>query len=150
LLWPWGLKGQKIILIKFYVFFFQQKSTTTRNKKGLKIEETKDPTSVIKKCLELTQKVIKDFTVEDLRLMIGQEIGLEYLIPYAIIKLKENLWSEGDFYPGDLLQSILKANPQFWLYHKHFWQEIHILIQNKKTELKSRKISYELFYEVNF
>ena len=35
---------------------------------------------LVKTCHTLRKKPLKDFTVEDLRIMIGQNIGLKYLI----------------------------------------------------------------------
>jgi hypothetical protein len=56
-----------------------------------------------------------EFAVEDLRLMIGQEVGLQYLIPLALEHLRAAPFIEGDCYPGDLLVSVLQADSSFWL-----------------------------------
>ena len=42
------------------------------------------PTNMVKRCLELCRLPLDNFTVEDLRLMIGQQFGLPYLIPLAL------------------------------------------------------------------
>ena len=71
-------------------------------------------------CYRLRAKPIDQFSVEDLRIMIGQRIGLPHLVPLAVAALEENPVAEGDYYPGDLLVSVtcaaewLKANPA-WL-----------------------------------
>jgi hypothetical protein len=52
---------------------------------------------------------LDDFTVEDLRIMIGQKIGLLHLLPLAIKILKHDPLAEGDYYPGDLLTSVIRA-----------------------------------------
>lgn len=57
-------------------------------------------------CYELRKKELSKFTVEDLRIMLGQSIGARYLLPMAIKILKENPFAEGDFYEGDLLDAI--------------------------------------------
>ena len=49
--------------------------------------------------------------------MIGQNIGLAYLIPLALEKLRKRPLAEGDYYPGDLLTNVLRANPIFWRDH---------------------------------
>lgn len=46
--------------------------------------------------------------------MIGQEIGLRWLIPLALAILEADPLAEGDFYPGDLLASVLRAPATFW------------------------------------
>jgi len=62
----------------------------------------------------LRRKPLRDFTIEDLRIMIGQNIGLEYLVPLAIEHLQHDPLAVGDFYEGDLLASVLKVEPGFW------------------------------------
>lgn len=46
--------------------------------------------------------------------MIGQNIGLKYLIPLALAELEKNILAAGDFYEGDLLKAVLTCNQEFW------------------------------------
>lgn len=71
------------------------------------------PKSFVDRCLALRRKPIDRFSVEDLRLMIGQDIGTKHLMPYALDALETNPFAEGDFYPGDLLASAL-GQTEFW------------------------------------
>ena len=66
-------------------------------------------------CHALRKKPIGEFSVEDLRIMIGQRIGLRHLGPRALDVLEENPWAEGDFYPGDLLNSLARDAEEFLL-----------------------------------
>jgi len=59
----------------------------------------------------LRQKPLRDLTVEDLRLMLGQRMGLSFLLPLALDQLEGNPLAEGDFYPGDLLGVCLRLDP---------------------------------------
>jgi hypothetical protein len=77
-------------------------------------EPPKESSSLIKTCFQLRKKKIKDLSVEDLRVLIGQDIGLIYLIPIAIDVLKENPFVEGNYYEGDLLKSVLTSDKTFW------------------------------------
>ena len=106
------------------------------------------PTFLVKRCLQLAKIPVGDFSVEDLRIMIGQEFGLKYLIPLAIEKLEENLFAEGDYYPGDLLSNVLKAPLSFWKQHMDLWQEVDHLISGRKSRIISEKISLTLFESV--
>ena len=72
---------------------------------------------LVSRCFELRKKPLKNYTVEDVRLMIGQGIGLSWLVPVAIKKLADNLFSEGDFYPGDLLVNVLRVETSYWVTH---------------------------------
>lgn len=53
--------------------------------------DSDESSHLVKTCYSLRKKQLKDFSVEDLRIMIGQNTGLEFLIPIAIDILKENI-----------------------------------------------------------
>jgi hypothetical protein len=59
---------------------------------------------LVQTCHRLRAKPIGEFDTEDLRIMIGQGIGLPYLIPLALDRLEENPWAAGHMFPGDLLK----------------------------------------------
>lgn len=63
-------------------------------------------TALIAKCHGIRKKPIIHFTVEDFRILISQQISLTVLIPFAINILENNIFAEGAFYEGDLLESI--------------------------------------------
>lgn len=76
---------------------------------------------LVTRCHELRKKPLSDFTIADLQKMIGQNIGISFLLSIAIDKLRKNPLVEGDFYAGDLLvsiltrdSSVLRANPSFY------------------------------------
>ena len=68
-------------------------------------------------CHHLHRVPLCDFTVEDLRITIGQDIGLEYLLPLALERLHDDPFAEGAYYPCDLLVSVLGSQAQFWQAH---------------------------------
>jgi hypothetical protein len=63
--------------------------------------------SLVTTCHRLWTKPVADFTVEDLRIMIGQRLGLPHLVPRALSLLEREPLAEGDYYPGDLLLSVI-------------------------------------------
>src|SRR5690349_15443526 len=69
---------------------------------------------LVKRCHELRKIQLERFTTEDLRLMIGQQFSLDYLMPLALETLSANLFAEGDFFEGDLLKNVLSVNTEFW------------------------------------
>jgi hypothetical protein len=71
-------------------------------------------TSLIERCHELRTKPLVDFTVEDLRVMIGQQVGLNRLVGLAHRRLRADPLVQGDYYPGDLLASVLGVDGAFW------------------------------------
>ena len=73
-----------------------------------------DATLLIKRCHELRTKPLRDFTVEDLRIMIGQQVALGRLVPLALDRLRPDSLVEDDDYPTDLLASVLRVDTAFW------------------------------------
>jgi hypothetical protein len=65
----------------------------------------------------LRSKAIGQFTVEDLRICIGQGVGLRWLLPEAAAVLRQAPLAEGDFYPGDLLVAVLGVGSDAWATH---------------------------------
>lgn len=62
-------------------------------------------------CATLRKKPIGDFTVEDLRIMVAQDVGADVLKPFVLKMLRDNPMAEGDYYPGDLLEAAVKRWP---------------------------------------
>lgn len=91
-------------------------------------------TSLIRRCHELRTKPLREFTVEDLRLMIGQHVALNRLVPIALDRLRPDPLIEGDCYPGDLLASTLRVDAGFWKRSPDLEVELRKLIK----ELRDR------------
>jgi hypothetical protein len=105
--------------------------------------------NLAQKLYALRQTPMTSLGVEDIRLLIEQGHSLPYLIPLAIGKLESNLFAEGDYYPGDLLQSVLNVDMAFWLANRPLWQQLHQLIMVRSYELEDRGIRTELFMELS-
>jgi hypothetical protein len=73
-----------------------------------------DATRLINRCHELRIKQLVDFTAEDLRIMIGQQVALNRLLPLALNRLQPDPLVEGDYYSEDLLASVLRVDGAFW------------------------------------
>lgn len=65
-------------------------------------------------CHRLRGVPIGRFSVENLRIMIGQGRGLRYLVPLAIDRLEADPFVAGDFHDGDLLLAVSRIDPAFW------------------------------------
>jgi len=126
---------------------WSQKSLKNLENRDMGEPSTEYP-SLVNKVLKLRKIPLNQFSVEDLRLMIGQNKGLPYLIQLSLDVLKEDLFAEGDFYPGDLLQNILKVPALFWTEDKELWQDIHGLIKDRMEEILEHDISVQMFYDI--
>ena len=85
----------------------------------------------------LRKKKLKHLDSNELRLLILQNFGLKYLVPIVINKLKENLFEEALYYPGDLLLALLNIED-------NYWQQNIIQRENFGTLLKDNKYEIEL------
>jgi hypothetical protein len=103
----------------------------------------------VRTCESLRKKQLQEFTIEDLRIMIGQEISLFFLIPLVIEVLTNDLFAEDDMYEGDLLKNILGVNPGFWNDHKHYWLLLNNLIKDRRQEIEELKFDLSGFYSCN-
>ena len=66
---------------------------------------------------ELRRRPVAGLDVEGLRVLIGQKVGLEPLMPLALDRLEQDPLAEGDFYPGDLLVAVLRVPRDYWQAH---------------------------------
>ena len=91
------------------------------------------PSHLVKTCYALRKKPLRDFTVEDLRIKIGQNDSLPYLIPLAIKALSENPFAGGAYYDGDLLSSVLSVEKKFWQENTHFYKLVEEILQKAES-----------------
>lgn len=92
---------------------------------------------LVKTCHELRKKRLSEFTNEDFRIMIGQNIGLKYLIPLVSLLLKENILTEGDMYEGDILTNVLKVKNEYWQQYPDIRQSIIDIVSKQEHKLES-------------
>lgn len=79
------------------------------------IPNLKNSTPIQLKSYELySSKDIDAFSLEDIRFMIGQELGIVYLLPKAFEYLEKDIFLEVSYYEGDLLSVVLKLPSKFW------------------------------------
>jgi CDI immunity proteins len=56
-----------------------------------------DATTLIKRCHQLRTRPLKDFTVADLHIMIGEQVALNRLVPLALDRLRPDPLMAGDY-----------------------------------------------------
>jgi len=101
------------------------------------------PTDMIEKCYRYRKIIIAELTNEQIRLLISQKIGVEYLIGIALEKLERNILTECDFYEGDLLMAVSSLPTEFWNKNhsefKTFKKLVELNSELIKNELGERK-----------
>jgi len=113
-----------------------------------KMEKPDFQSSLILSVYRLWSTPLNLYSTEDLRLMIGQNISLKYLLPIAIDKLTENPFVEGDFHYGDLLWSVLNVESTFWELHPQMYQEVLETVSGLSTILEEIIESIKKFEEL--
>lgn len=100
---------------------------------------------LIRRTKELRKIPLSTFETEDLRIMIGQQLSLDYVIPLALDTLKVDLFAEGDYFEGDLLKNVLAIETGFWDNNKDYWQTLHDLIKDSRSAIADKKFDTTLF-----
>lgn len=115
-------------------------------------EPSDNDSYLVKRTMELRRIPLEEFTTEDLRIMIGQEFSLFYLLPLAFEILENDLFAEGNFYPGDLMNMIFKIKDSYWEKHPHYWRQMNDLVKNRIEDLKKYRpsLDLELFYSNSY
>lgn len=121
---------------------------TNRTLEQLEGRQLGDPefgSALVEKAHRLYRQPLSAFTIEDLRLMISQELGLEFLVPLAIDILEKDPLAGGDYYPGDLLFAVLRIRKDFWKLHRDLYWRICELTADLPPILFALKESIEEF-----
>jgi len=71
-------------------------------------------TPMIARCMRLQKTPLRALSDADLRLLISQGIGLKYLVLRAIERLTVEPLLQTDYYPGDLLDTLLRIERDYW------------------------------------
>jgi hypothetical protein len=95
------------------------------------------PSSLVTKCHALRKKNLDLFEIEDYRILIGQNIALEILIPNAIEILRENIFAEGDLFEGDLLKVVLSSDENYWNKHSEMKEQVVELFEHNINDLQN-------------
>ncbi|MFF3849609.1 contact-dependent growth inhibition system immunity protein [Streptomyces sp. NPDC002328] len=77
---------------------------------------------------QLRRNPIGCLTVEDMRLLIGQDVGLAYLLPLAVEVLRVDPLAEGDMYEGDLLAAVLTRSAEVWSESPELKRDVRLIV----------------------
>lgn len=95
--------------------------------------------SLVQNVHRLRKKSIDQFTIEDLRLMIGQNVGTRHLLPRALDLLEEDPLVEDYHYPGELLVVVMQRPDDYWRGHPDYLQRATGVVEAAQRELERRK-----------
>ena len=108
-----------------------------------------DSTRLVQRIMQLRRVPLDQFTTEDLRITIGQQCSLPYVLALAHEVLSKDLFAEGDFYAGDLLNAVLQVDHTYWSEHTASWSAFDLLFRNRLAELKEfrPRLAVDHFYQ---
>lgn len=86
---------------------------------------------------KLRKKPLLELNNEDLRLLIGQQMSLTFLLPLAMEKLIQSPLRSGDLYTGDLFCAVLRVRKEYWIEHKELKNELDEVIRNYEEARKT-------------
>ena len=106
------------------------------------------PTDLVEKCYRYRKISISKLTNEQIRLLISQRIGIEYLIEIALEKLERNILTECDFYEGDLLVAVSSLPTEFWNENKTEFLNFKNIVE-LNSELIKNELGEKEFDRIN-
>ena len=95
-------------------------------------------TDLVEKCHRYRKISIAELNDEQIRLLISQQIGTEYLIGMALNKLEKNILTECDIYEGDLLVAVSGLPNEFWNKNKTEFMTFKNLVEQNSELIKSQ------------
>jgi hypothetical protein len=128
-------------------YFHFDRNKTIEELDGEEWEDPKFSSHLVSTCYELRKKQLLNFDIEDLRIMIGQNLSLNFLVPLALEILKDNVFAEGNFYCGDLLESLLGVDKEFWKNNTDYKCDLENMLQKNIENLKSKLDSFHNKFE---
>lgn len=100
---------------------------------------------VVTTCHKARQKSIKDLSYEEIRCLIGQKIGLRFVLSVAIDILQANPLIDVIYYEGDLLLAVLRLDLDDWKYNQDELKTFISILQENRSKIENfEEVSNEL------
>jgi len=89
-----------------------------------------------------------------IRLLIGQDLGVKYLLPLAVTILENDPHIQCDFFPGDLLLQVTKIKLHYWKNENELYNKANGIIINLNSDfcestLEFDKIDNDTMMQIN-
>ncbi|MDR3404345.1 MAG: contact-dependent growth inhibition system immunity protein [Chthoniobacter sp.] len=107
---------------------------------------------LVLECHRLRRVPLGEFTPADLRILIGQSMDLEFLVPLAFQALAHDPLLDAEYYAGDLLSALLRSDTAFWTVHPDLRAELASIAEEGKLRFEAldecdRELSASAFYD---
>ncbi len=98
--------------------------------------EPKFSSYVVTTCHKARQKPLKYLSNEEIRCLIGQKIGLKYLLPIAVDILKNEPLIDITYFEGDLLLTLFRLNVKDWKYNQNELRNFIVIVQDNHSQIE--------------
>ena len=107
---------------------------------------------LVLECHRLRRVPLREFTPANLRIVVGQSIGLEFLAPLALHALASDPLLDAELYAGDLLSAMLRSDAAFWSAHPDLRAELASIAESAKLQFDAldeddRELSASAFHD---
>lgn len=92
---------------------------------------------VVRTSINALKKPLNQLSIEEVRLLITQKLGVKYLLPVAVGALENDLFQEVKYYDGDLLNAVLHLPMSFWNDNKDEYEKMCVLIKSNYSKIQS-------------
>jgi len=79
---------------------------------------------------ELRRIPVGQLSIDDVRLLIGQRVGVHTLLPIAIGYLSTEPLLAATFYPGDLLRAVLRIPEAYWVQEAGLLERLRSIVDS--------------------
>ena len=89
-----------------------------------------DASTMVARIHELRRVPVGQLSIDDVRLLIGQKVGVHTLVPIAIGYLSSEPLLTATFYPGDLLRAVLRIPNAYWGHEERLGERLESIIDS--------------------
>ena len=114
-----------------------QRSQTLEQLEGEAWGEPEFDSYVVTQSHLLRHVAIGRLTVENLRLLVGQKLGLPWVLDRALEVLEAQPLAEGDLHEGDLLASVMELPHTAFAAYPELLQRTRLLAERVTSELRA-------------
>lgn len=93
------------------------------------------PSYVVRACHAARKKPVQSLSAEELRCLIGQRIGLKYILSAAVSLLEHEPMTETALFPGDLLLAVLRLDAPDWAENPDALRAFAAMLRENRAEL---------------
>jgi hypothetical protein len=93
---------------------------------------------VVEQSHMLRRVPLGSLSIEHLRLLVGQQVGLPWVLERAVQVLEANPLAEGDLYEGDLLAAVLSIPHHVLQRHPHLLERLWAVVERAAPSLQQR------------